>query len=100
MSNKTFSFKSNKQQIEINIELEDETLENIKISPLTVNGSKLDKGMTVEEYYDKVLLSILRKNKDKEEIKEKLKDNLTVEEITQIINQSREELRGKYLKKD
>jgi len=100
MSNTKFSFKNKKKYIEIDIELEEETLERVKISPLTVSRYSIIENESISNYYKRIVLNMLRKNKNYEEIALKLLDNLEIEEISEVINNSAEELQGKFKTKD
>lgn len=92
----TFSFKDKKEQIEITIELENETLEKVKVNQIPMAKAKFIDGESVSDYYLRTLKNIFRKNKNCDEIVEKISNELSSSEIVKLINDVTSEISGKF----
>lgn len=93
----TYSFKDKKEQIEITIELDDETLEKVKVNQIPLAKLRYIDGEAIEDYYTRTLKNIFRKNENCDEIVEKIVNELSMRDVIKLINNVIEEVKGKYL---
>lgn len=86
---KKFSFKSEFQELEIDLEIGKDIFEKVIF---VENDSSLIEGNLT---YFNILRNILRKEERKEEILESFKVNIKPEDIIKIVNEIIENLQGK-----